>query len=422
MLSGVGTIGIYNYSTKIGILSTKNVTDEEFIKFCNDELQVDETEVMNGYNQRTKVGHKKILEIWQQFADAGKPKVLSEDPMETVKHSIHISKFREVSTEHYSFVPEPEIGKGGLRILINGKSAGVFSVDDLKIRVDEKTGTRVMISEIVGGAWYDAIPVTDELERGLAEAMDVENIPEEALTGYYIGTHAGTGISYVMRPGDEGRGGKVLLQTQADVEKYNALAKEYYTKYPNLVSRPEFGRIYASFEICGMMERTPTGIVKIGYDNISYNDNYDSKKNWSIMISEATWELLKDWFMENRSSMKESGEVRTWTELLDELGGSYTRIWPEEKLTSSMEYDKAQRKLQKKREERELKERRERKERIEEALEEYVQYRRELRHYYNELGYHKRLSISDPAAVPVGSVKRPPVVSSVYELIMMLGM
>lgn len=199
MLSGVGTIGIYNYSTKIGILSTKNVTDEEFIKFCNDELQVDETEVMNGYNQRTKVGHKKIFEIWQQFADAGKPKVLSEDPMETVKQSIHISKFREVSTEHYSFVPEPEIGKGGLRILINGKSAGVFSVDDLKIRVDEKTGTRVMISEIVGGAWYDAIPVTDELERGLAEAMDVENIPEEELTGYYIGTHAGTGISYVMR-------------------------------------------------------------------------------------------------------------------------------------------------------------------------------------------------------------------------------
>lgn len=422
MLSGVGTISIYNYSTKIGILSTKNVTDEGFIKFCNDELQVDETEVMNGYNQRTMVGHKKILEIWQQFTDEGKPKVLSEDPVETVKHSIHISKFREVSTEHYSFVPEPEIGKGGLRILINGKSAGVFSVDDLKIRVDEKTGTRVMISEILGGAWYDAIPVTDELERGLAEAMDVENIPEEELIGYYIGTHAGTGISYVMRPGDEGRGGKVLLQNQADVAKYNALAEDYYTKYPNLVSNPEAGKIYASFEICGMMERTPTGIVKIGYDNISYNDNFDSKKNWSIMISEATWELLMDWFMENRSSMKESGEVRTWTELLDELGGSYTRIWPEEKLTSSMEYDKAQRKLQKKREERELKERRERKERIEEALEEYAQYRRELRHYYNELGYQKKLAVSNGDMASSVNVKRPPVVSAAYELIMMLGM
>lgn len=80
-----------------------------------------------------------------------------------------------------------------------------------------------------------------------------------------------------------------------------------------------------------------------------------------------------------------------------------------------------QQKLQKKREERELKERRERKERMEEALEEYAQYRRELRHYYNELGYQKRLAVSDPAAVPVGGVKRPPVVSAAYELMMMLG-
>lgn len=405
ILSGVGTIGIYNYNTRTGVLSSKDGTEEEFVAFYNGELQADETENLNGYDHRTKVALKNILNIWQQFADAGKLKVLPEDSeieisyeitdsvttaytingqkfsnvaamyylseelaefskypemlqkgygkttsnpegipdfiyqkalaryeasMVMVINPIHISRFREVSTEHYSFVPEPDIGKGGLRILINGESAGVFSVDDLRIRTDEKTGTRVMISEIVGGAWYDAIPVTDELERGLAEAMGVEKLPEEELTGYYIGTHVGTGIQYVMRTGDEGRGGKVLLQSEADVAKYNALAKDYYTKYPNLVSNQETGKIYASFEICGMMERTSTGIVRIGYDNISYNDNFDSKKNWSIMLSEATWEMLEEWFRENRSSMKEVQEFQTWTEILDELGGSYERILPEE--------------------------------------------------------------------------------------------
>ncbi len=405
MLSGVGTIGEFNYNTKTGILSTKNGEAEEFVDYYNCELQVDETETMNGYDVRTKVGLKNILNIWQQFADAGKLTALPEDSeieisyeitdsvttaytingqkftnvaamyylpeelaefskcpemfrkdyskttnnpegipdfiykkalaryeasLEATINPLNVAKFREVSTGHYSFVPEPGIGKGGLRILINGESAGVFSVNDLKIRTDEKTGTRVMISEIVGigSAWYDAIPVTDELERGLADAMGVENIPEEELTGYYIGTHAGTGISYVMRPGDEGRGVKVLLQSEADVAKYNALAEEYYTKYPNLVSDRESGKICASFEICGMMERTSTGIVKIGFDNISYNDNFDSKKNWSIMISEATWELLEEWLRANRSSMKEYGELRTWTEILDELGRSYERIWP----------------------------------------------------------------------------------------------
>ena len=213
---------------------------------------------------------------------------------------------------------------------------GVFSVEDLKIRVDEETGTKVMISEIVGGAWYDAIPVTEELEQGLKEAMGVTEILEEELTGYYIGTHAGTGIHYVMRPGEEGRGGKVLLQNDADVTKYNALAEEYYTKYPNLVSNQEAGKIYASFEICGMMERTATGIVRIGYDNISYNDNYDSDKNWSIMLSEATWELLKEWLTEHRGNMKDYQELRTWTEILDDLGGTYERIWPEEKFEKEL--------------------------------------------------------------------------------------
>lgn len=338
MLNGVGTIGSFYYNTKTGVLSSKTGTEGEFVDYYNDELQDDETEILNGYDVRTKAGLKNILDIWQQFADAGKLKTFPEnseidESSEVTNNSLSITSFREVATDHYSFVPEPDIGKGGLRILINGESAGVFSLDDLKIRTDEKTGTRVMISEIagIGSAWYDAIPVTDELERGLSEAMGVEEIPEEELTVYYIGTHAGTGISYVMRPGDEGRGGKVLLQNEADVARYNALAGEYYSKYPNLVANQEAGKIYASFEICGMMERTPTGIVKVGFDSISYNDNFDSKKNWSIMLSEATWELLEEWFRENRSNVKEVQELRTWTEILEDVGGKYERIWPKER-------------------------------------------------------------------------------------------
>lgn len=85
-------------------------------------------------------------------------------------------------------------------------------------------------------------------------------------------------------------------------------------------------------------------------------------------------------------------------------------------------YDKEQRKLQKKKEERELEERREQKERMKEALEAYAKYRRELRHYYNELGYQKKLAASSGDASFLVNVKRPSVVSAAYELIMMLGM
>mgnify|MGYP003310234977 CR=1 FL=1 len=100
---------------------------------------------------------------------------------------IKVSNFKEYETTNYKFVPEPTIGEGGMRILKNGQSVAVFSVDDLKIRVDEKTGTRVLISEIsgFGASWYDALPVDVELESGLAEAIGVDEIPEVALEGVY---------------------------------------------------------------------------------------------------------------------------------------------------------------------------------------------------------------------------------------------
>ena len=253
---------------------------------------------------------------------------------ETQNSEIKVSKFKEHETPNYKFVPEPEIGSGGMRILKNGQSVAVFSVDDLKIRVDEKTGTRVLISEIpgFGNSWYDAIPVDAELENGLAEAIGVDDIPEVELEGYYIGTHSRTGIQYVMRPGDEGRGGKVLLRNAGDVAKYNALAEEYYNRYPNLVTSQESGRIYASFEICGMIERTETGFVRIGFDNISYNDNFDYKKNWSAKLTGDTWEMLWKWLEENRNRMEKVGEFSTWGNIIDELGGSYERVWSDEEI------------------------------------------------------------------------------------------
>lgn len=272
--------------------------------------------------------------FWQEFLYGENSVDTTTVTSSTRRTEIKVSNFKEHETANYKFVPEPTIGKGGMRILKNGQSVAVFSVDNLKIRVDEKTGTRVLISEIpgIGNSWYDALPVEAELENGLAEAIGVDDIPEVALEGYYIGTHAGTGIQYVMRPGDEGRGGKVLLKDASDVAKYNALAEEYFNRYPNLVTSPEYGRIYASFEICGMMERTPTGFVRIGFDNISYSDNLDYKKNWSAKITGETWDLLWKWLEENRSHMEDVGEFSTWGDIIDELGGSYERVWSDEEL------------------------------------------------------------------------------------------
>lgn len=278
--------------------------------------------------------------FWKDFlkgdtdVESLKEKYTISDSSGVKRTEIKVSNFKEYATPNYQFIPEPDIGAGGMRILKNGQSIAVFSVDDLKIRVDEQTGTRVLISEIGGynGIWYDAIAVDAELENGLAEAIGVDDIPEVGLEGYYIGTHSRTGIQYVMKPGEEGRGGKVLLRNEADVARYNALAEEYYNRYPNLINSQEEGRIWASFEIVGMAERTDTGIVRIGYDGVSYNDNSDYKKNWSIIVTEATWELLNEWLKDNRERMTEWDKFGSWGGVFDKIGGSYERIWSDEEL------------------------------------------------------------------------------------------
>lgn len=209
-----------NESFQIG---AKSFTVEEWDKLLEEFDSVQEVirELMKERQEQLEKQQlkKEMLEENQTVAEM----LFSESTSwDTKKTEIKVSNFKEYETENYKFVPESTIGKGGMRILKNGQSVAVFSVDDLKIRVDEKTGTRVLISEMAGidGAWYDAIPVDEELERGLAEAIGVNEITEVKLEGYYIGTHAGTGIQYVMRPGDEGKGGKVLLRNEAVATAY----------------------------------------------------------------------------------------------------------------------------------------------------------------------------------------------------------
>lgn len=246
--------------------------------------------------------------------------------------AVNASDFREVETANYKLVPESDVG--ALRIYVNGESAGLFFPENMKIQEDAITGLKVLVGEIPGAkdSWYDAIPVTDELEKGLAEAVGVDEIPHKKLEGYYIGTHAGTGIRYVMRPGDEGRGGKVLLCNTNDEARYKALGEEYARRYPNLVTSQNEGLFYASLEIRGMAHRGANGIVKTHPDNISYNDNDDEKKNWSAKIDEKTWNLMLGWFQNHRLKTEEMTSFKYWDDLLNKIGGSYERVWSDDEV------------------------------------------------------------------------------------------
>lgn len=168
-------------------------------------------------------------------------------------------------SENYRIVPDNEAGCFDIYNK-QGEKLGVFNYSDIKIRQDSATGTQLLISAYGTGSFYDAIVMDNELKEDLQNAMSVSTLEMVELQGFTLKTHSGTGIQYLVRDGEEGRGGKVLLQNQADIEKYEALAETYFNKYPNLVHDKNAGYIWADLEIKGLAQHTDNGIISMGYD------------------------------------------------------------------------------------------------------------------------------------------------------------
>lgn len=141
-------------------------------------------------------------------------------------------EYSEYESENYRIVPDNEAECFDIYNK-DGERLGAFSYSDIKIRQDETTGKQFLISEH-GTMSYDALVLDDELKDALQNVMDKDSLDVETLQGYTLNTHSGTGIQYLVKDGEEGRGGKVLLQNEADRKRYEELAEMYFDKYPNL--------------------------------------------------------------------------------------------------------------------------------------------------------------------------------------------
>ena len=170
---------------------------------------------------------------------------------------------------------------------------------------------------------YDAMVMDGELKDALQNVMGVETLETEELQGFTLRTHSGTGIQYLVRAGEEGRGGKGLLQSQADIKKYEALAETYFNKYPNLIHDKNAAYIWADLEIKGLAQRTDNGIISMGFDGMSYNDNENYKNNWSVRFSEDIYKAIFGW-LQNNEELEQAGsqESETTTEIIVKPDGS----------------------------------------------------------------------------------------------------
>lgn len=236
--------------------------------------------------------------------------------------------YETYESENYKIVPDNEAGCFDIYNK-QGERIGAFEYSDIKVRQDSATGKQFLISEH-GTMSYDAVVLDGELKDALQNVMGVETLETEELQGFTLKTHSGTGIQYLVRAGEEGRGGKVLLQSQADIEKYEALAETYFNKYPNLIHDKNAAYIWADLEIKGLAQHTNNGIVSMGFNGMSYNDNSNYKNNWSVLFSGDTYKAIFDWLQNNRGSIEEMQKFSTWQDVFKSIGSRYERIWSDE--------------------------------------------------------------------------------------------
>ena len=211
--------------------------------------------------------------------------------------------YEKYESENYRIVPDNESGCFDIYNK-QGEKLGLFSYSDIKIRQDSATGKQLLISEH-GTMSYDVLVMDNELKEDLQNVMGVHTLETKTLQGYVLKTHSGTGIQYIVKDGEEGRGGKTLLQSDADRMQFEKLAETYFNKYPNLIESKDEACIWADFEIRGLARHTDNGIISMGYDGLSYNDNLNYKNNWNIRFSEDAYKQLFEWLQSNRGSIGE---------------------------------------------------------------------------------------------------------------------
>ncbi|MDE5819234.1 MAG: hypothetical protein K2I07_07935 [Lachnospiraceae bacterium] len=236
--------------------------------------------------------------------------------------------YEAYESANYKIMPDNEAGRFDIYNK-QGEKLGVFNYSDIKVRQDCATGKEFLISEY-GTMSYEAMVMDSELKEALQNAMGVDTLESVELQGFTLKTHSGTGIQYLLRDGEEGRGGTVLLQSQADIQKYEALAETYYRKYPNLVHDKKAGYMWADLEIRGLAVQSGGGILSVHYDGMSYNHNSDYKKNWCIRFSGDTYSNLLDWIQKNKGRMEEMHQFSVWDQIFSDRGMRYERIWSKE--------------------------------------------------------------------------------------------
>lgn len=220
------------------------------------------------------------------------------------------------ATSKYGVVADDEFGCFEI-YNESGAKVGAFYYSDIAIKEDTSTGIQLLISEH-GKDAYDAVVLDQELIWGFQEALGVDALETTSLEGFSLYRHMNTDIQYLVKDGDEGRGGRLLINSEEDFAEMEELAENYMRAYPELVSNKEVAQINAMLEVLGLMERTQNGIVSINRDGMAYNDNYSPEKNWALLFDGEQYNSVTENMKLHRILGTDMSDYDMWNRFLEE--------------------------------------------------------------------------------------------------------
>ena len=66
----------------------------------------------------------------------------------------------------------------------------------------------------------------------------------------------------------------------------------------------------------------------MGYDAVSYNDETDEKRNWSVLFTDKdnSYQTIIDALKEGNNSLSDLEAIKSWKDILAATNG-YERVW-----------------------------------------------------------------------------------------------
>ena len=258
--------------------------------------------------------------LYEQMCKSGNTEINANIPLAfQIGNLPHTS----IETENYIFEQDKKNSNCFIVKGKNGYGYGYFDARLTTVEFDPSTSKTYLIEKGFNKGISAGLSLNDELEAGLKEYLGTDKISRgnfnQNYDNYNIYTDKKSGINTLQLKNLEAIDFRIMYSTPDDLEYLRKLSNDYKEKYPNITHNGDISSMYALLELAGFGHQTPNGIITVFQNSISYNDETDLSKNWTITFGETSEtyvkfkEILDNYFIDNYNEME---ELDKWLELL----------------------------------------------------------------------------------------------------------